>query len=199
MDVTHGQRSPYRRRGTPLNQPPRAIDQAEILRRLLAKDASLWSDDQEEQAKIRDRLGWLTLHDAMAVRRAEFEAFGQEVRARGYQRAVLLGMGGSSLAPEGLQATFGAAPGRPELTVLDTTDPASILALERTLDLPRTLFIVSSKSGTTLETISLFRYFAAKVRARTGGGLDDIPAIPDPGTPTREVEGEQRGWGRVLD
>src|SRR3989454_6957364 len=191
MDVTHGQRSPYRRRGTPLNQPPRAIDQAEILRRLLAKDASLWSDDQEEQAKIRDRLGWLTLHDTMAVRRAELEAFGQEVRSRGYQRAGLLGMGGSSLAPEVLQSTFGAAPGRPELTVLDTTDPASILALERTLDLPRTLFIVSSKSGTTLETISLFRYFAAKVRARTGGSLDNFIAITHPGTPLQELASEQ--------
>src|SRR5437867_13222840 len=105
----------------------------------------------------------------MAVRRAELEAFGQEVRSRRYQRAVLLGMGGSSLAPEVLQATFGGAPGRPVLTVVDTTDPASILALARTLDLPRTLFIVSSKSGTTLETISRFRYFAANVRARTCG------------------------------
>ena len=182
-----------------MNQPPRAIDQAEILRRLLAKDASLWSDDQEEQAKIRDRLGWLTLHDTMAVRRAELEAFGQEVRSRRYQCAVLLGMGGSSLAPEVLQATFGAAPGRPELTVLDTTDPASILALERTLDLPRTLFIVSSKSGTTLETISLFRYFAAKVRARTGGSLDNFIAIPDPGTPLEELASEQRFWRCFLN
>jgi len=182
-----------------LNQPPRAIDQAEILRRLLAKDASLWSDDQEEQAKIRDRLGWLTLHDTMAVRRAELEAFGQEVRSRRYQCAVLLGMGGSSLAPEVLQATFGAAPGRPELTVLDTTDPASILALERTLDLPRTLFIVSSKSGTTLETISLFRYFAAKVRARTGGSLDNFIAITDPGTPLEELASEQRFWRCFLN
>src|SRR3989441_12913885 len=199
MDVTHGQRSPYRRRGTPLTQPPRSIDQAEILRRLQARDASLWSDDQEEQAKIRDRLGWLTLHDAMAVRRAELEAFGQEVRARGYQRAVLLGMGGSSLAPEVLQSTFGAAPGRPELTVLDTTDPASILALERTLDLPRTMFIVSSKSGTTLETISLFRYLAAKVRARTGGALDNFIAITDPGGPLQALAAAQGFWRGFPD
>src|SRR2546428_13671666 len=92
-------------------------------------------------------------------------------------------MGGSSLAPEVLQGTFGAAPGRPELTVLDTTDPASILALERTLDLPRTMFIVSSKSGTTLETISLFRYLAAKVRARTGGALGQLLPSTRPGAP----------------
>src|SRR3989442_7913983 len=127
----------------------------------------------------------------MAGRGAELEACGQEVRAGGYQRAVLLGMGGSSLAPEVLQSTFGAAPGRPELTVLDTTDPASILALERTLDLPRTMFIVSSKSGTTLETISLFRYLAAKVRARTGGVIDNFIAITHRGTPHEELASEQ--------
>jgi len=182
-----------------LNEAARTIDQADILRRLLAKDASLWSDDQDEQAKIRNRLGWLTLHETMAVRRAELEAFGQEVRARGYQRAVLIGMGGSSLAPEVLQATFGAAPGRLELSVLDTTDPASILAVERTLDLERTLFIVSSKSGTTLETISLYRYFAAKVRALSGGALENFIAITDPGTPLEEMSSEQRFWRCFLN
>ncbi len=83
-----------------VSERPGIPSQQEILERLMAKDASLWSDEPEQQAKIRDRLGWLTLHDAMAVRRAELEDFGQEVRARGYQRAVLLGMGGSSLAPE---------------------------------------------------------------------------------------------------
>ena len=182
-----------------MNVPPRTIGQAEILQRLLAKDPSLWTDDPEVQAKIRDRLGWLTLHDTMAVRRAELEAFGQEVRTRGYQRAVLLGMGGSSLAPEVLQATFGAAPGRAELTVLDTTDPASILAVERSLDLSRTLFIVSSKSGTTLETISLYRYFAAKVRPLNGGPLDNFIAITDPGTPLEELASQQRFWRCFLN
>ena len=181
-----------------MNQP-RCIDQAEILRRLLAKDASLWVDDPEQQAKIGDRLGWLKLHDTMGVRRAELEAFGQEVRTRGYQRAVLLGMGGSSLAPEVLQATFGAAPGRPELIVLDTTDPASILAVEQSLDLTRALFIVSSKSGTTLETISLFRYFAAKMRALSGGPLENFIAITDPGTPLEELSSEQRFWRCFLN
>src|SRR5207244_12516430 len=102
-------------------------------------------------------------------------------------------------ATEVLQATFGASPWLPELTVLDTTDPASILALERTLDLPRTLFIVSSKSGTTLETISLFRYFAAKVRARTGGSLDNFIAITDPGAPLAELASGQRVWRWFLN
>jgi glucose-6-phosphate isomerase len=182
-----------------VSEPPRAPGQQEILQRLLAKDASLWSDDAEKQAKIRNRLGWLDLHDTMAVRRAELDEFAREVRARGYTRAVLLGMGGSSLAPEVLQATFGAAPGYPPLTVLDTTDPASILALERSLELSRTLFIVSSKSGTTLETVSLFRYFAAKLRAVGASELDNFIAITDPGTPLEELASRERFWRCFLN
>ena len=180
------------------SEPSAPATQTEVLRRLLEKDASLWSQSPEEQDAIRNRLGWLDLHDTMAVRRAELEDFAREVRTRGYQRAVLLGMGGSSLAPEVFQATFGAAPGFPSLTVLDTTDPASILALERTLDLPSTLFIVSSKSGTTIETISLFRYFAAKSRAVTGS-LSNFVAISDPWTPLEELAGREGFWRCFLN
>jgi len=176
-----------------------APGQADVLQRLLAKDATLWAQSADEQDAIRSRLGWLTLHDTMAVRRAELDEFAREVRARGYQRAVLLGMGGSSLAPEVFQATFGAAPGYPLLTVLDTTDPATILAVERSLDLPRTLFIVSSKSGTTIETVSLFRYFAEKVRPLTGGRLDNFIAITDPGTPLEELASKERFWRCFLN
>jgi glucose-6-phosphate isomerase len=180
-----------------VNEPSGTLSQQEILERLLAKDASLWTDDTQQQAKVRERLGWLTLHETMAARLAELETFGEEVRARGYERAVLLGMGGSSLAPEVLQSTFGAASARPELAVLDTTDPASILALERTLNLSRTVFIVSSKSGTTLETITLYRYFVAKVRALGGGALDNFIAITDPGTLLEQLASEQ-GFRRCF-
>ncbi len=180
-------------------EPPRALGQQEILQRLLAKDASLWTDDPQKQAEVRDRLGWLDLHDTMAVRRAELDEFAREVRARGYTRAVLLGMGGSSLAPEVLQATFGAAPGYPPLTVLDTTDPASILALEGSIDPRSTLFIVSSKSGTTLETVSLFRYFAAKMRAAGATALDNFIAVTDPGTPLEETASRERFWRCFLN
>jgi glucose-6-phosphate isomerase len=173
--------------------------QAEVLRRLLEKDASLWSQSPEEQESIRNRLGWLDLHDTMAVRRAELEDFAREVRARGYTRAVLLGMGGSSLAPELFQSTFGAAPGHPPLTVLDTTDPASILALEGSIDPRSTLFIVSSKSGTTLETLSLFRYFAAKSRAVSGGRLANFIAITDPWTPLEQLAQREGFWRCSLN
>jgi glucose-6-phosphate isomerase len=177
----------------------RAPSQAEILQRLLARDASLWTDDPQKHAEVRERLGWLDLQDTMAVRRAELDDFAREVRARGYTRAVLLGMGGSSLAPEVLQATFGAAPGYPPLTVLDTTDPASILALEGSIDPRSTLFIVSSKSGTTLETVSLFRYFAAKIRASGATALDNFIAITDPGTPLEELASRERFWRCFLN
>jgi glucose-6-phosphate isomerase len=173
--------------------------QAEILRRLLAKDASLWSQSPEEQESIRNRLGWLDLHETMAVRRAELDDFAREVRARGYTRAVLLGMGGSSLAPEVFQSTFGAAPGYPPLTVLDTTDPASILALEGSIDPRSTLFIVSSKSGTTIETLSLFRYFAAKVRANDGGALTNFIGITDPRTLLEEISEKEGFWRCFLN
>ena len=128
-----------------------------------------------------------------------FAAFAREVRTRGYQRVVLLGMGGSSLAPEVFQSTFGAAPGRPALTVLDTTDPGSIAGLEVSLDLPRTLFIVSSKSGTTIETLSLYRYFSAKMRMAMGDSLDNFIAITDPGTPLEKLASQDGFWRCFLN
>ncbi|MFQ6019900.1 MAG: transaldolase, partial [Dehalococcoidia bacterium] len=102
------------------------------------------------------------------------------------------------LAPEVLQNSFEATPGHPPLTVLDTSDPASILAVERSLDLASTLFIVSSKSGTTLETISLYRYFFDKLRAIKGGSTgDNFVAITDPGTPLESIAREN-GFRRCF-
>ncbi len=177
----------------------RSLEEASFLRRLREKDASLWSNDPAVQTRIRDRLGWLTAHETLAARVDELTDFAETVRERGHERAVLLGMGGSSLAPEVLQRTFGAAPGYPELVVLDTTDPASILDVERSLDLEKTVFIVSSKSGTTIETASLHRYFAAKVRSRNGDGvLDSFAAITDPGTPLARASAEE-GFLRCFE
>src|SRR5207245_10178974 len=101
----------------------------------------------------------------------------EQAAGEGFTHA-LLGMGGSSLAPEMFARTFGAAPGALELTVLDTTHPATIAEVERSLDLSRTLFIVASKSGTTLETLSQFEHFFALVKKGSS-----FVAITDPGTP----------------
>jgi glucose-6-phosphate isomerase len=172
-----------------------APDARGLLGRLLRKDTALWADDHEVRAKIADRLGWLDVHARMLDRVPELEAFAEEVRERGYTHAVLLGMGGSSLAPEMFQLTFGNAAGCPELIVLDTTDPAQILAAERRLDLEHTLFVVSSKSGTTIETLSLLHYFADRVRGATGDDvLDNFVAITDPGTPLEKLAQNEGFW-----
>ena len=127
--------------------------------------------------EIGDRLGWLTISDAMLERADELVAFARGCAADGLTDAVLLGMGGSSLAPEVLWRTFGATDGALALHVLDSTDPAAILAVREQIDLEHTLFVVSTKSGGTIETLSLFEYFHSLV----GNGRQFI-AITDPGS-----------------
>ena len=114
---------------------------------------------------IGNRLGWLDVPVAMRQRSSELTAFAAEVRDAGFTDAVLLGMGGSSLCPEVLRTSFGSAPGFPVLHVLDTTDPVAITGLEGRLELDHTLFLVASKSGTTLETSSHLAHFWEAVTA----------------------------------
>jgi glucose-6-phosphate isomerase len=154
------------------------------LERLREKDASLWSDDPREQELIRNRLGWMDVHTQMLDRIDELKAFVEWVRENDFQWVVLMGMGGSSLAPEVLERTFGSHAGYPELIVLDTTDPEAILRVENRIDVIHTLFIVSSKSGTTVETASLHRYFGERMQDATGdtGTLSNFVAVTDPGT-----------------
>jgi transaldolase/glucose-6-phosphate isomerase len=169
----------------------RSLEQEGFARRLWAKDATLWESGEAEQRAIENRLGWLGAAGSVLEHCDRLRAFATEVKEAGFRRAVLLGMGGSSLAPEVFQRTFGPAPGDPDLVVLDTTDPAAILAVGRDLDLARTLFIVSSKSGTTTETSSLYRYFFEKVRALKGPRAgENFVAITDPDTPLERLAGE---------
>jgi transaldolase/glucose-6-phosphate isomerase len=146
-----------------------------IARRVWAKDESLWGGP--EVAEIGDRLGWLTISDAMTERADELVEFARGCARDGLTDAVLLGMGGSSLAPEVLWRTFGATEGALALHVLDSTDPAAILALAETIDLDRTLFVVSTKSGGTIETLSLFEHFYSLVPDGSR-----FVAITDPGS-----------------
>lgn len=184
-----------------MNHTLALLRERRFLERLTDKDPSLWSADPAEQEKIRNRLGWLTVHELMAGRREEMRDFAREVRDRGYTHAVLLGMGGSSLAPEVFQRTFGAAPGCPPLSVLDTTDPTTILETDRSLKQSETLFIVSSKSGSTIETQCLYRYFAARVREVRGhgGALENFVAITDPGTVLARQAEDEGFWRCFLN
>lgn len=167
--------------------------------RLQARDASLWASDPATQEKIGRRLGWVNLHQSMRANLDDLRGFAEWVRGLGFRHAVLLGMGGSSLAPEVLQRTFGAAPGFPELHVLDTTDPLAIVRVENRVEVHSTLFIVSSKSGTTLETVSLERYFGERTLDATGdtGALDNFVAVTGPDTPLHHRALES-GFHRVF-
>lgn len=154
-----------------------------FLERLWSKDPTLWKTGPVDKKLIRDALGWLTLPDVMEEHKDSIEAFAGEVKNSGFTHAVLLGMGGSSLAPLVMSETFGHKPGYPALIVLDTTDPDAVKAVTAQIDPARTLFIVSSKSGSTIEPLSLFEYFYELVSKTMGeeAGRNFI-AITDPGT-----------------
>jgi transaldolase / glucose-6-phosphate isomerase len=149
------------------------------VRRLWARDATLWTGADEA-----DWLGWLGIVEDQLGRNAELRRVAEGVSREGFTRAVLLGMGGSSLCPEVLKETFGRVDGFPELFVLDSTDPAQIRALERKVDLAKTLFIVASKSGSTLEPNIFTQYFFERVRQVVGAERagSRFVAITDPGS-----------------
>ncbi len=132
----------------------------DVTGRIWAGDHTLWRPDPVE---ISNRLGWLSVVDQMMDYQGQLGPFAEQVAQDGYSTAVLLGMGGSSLGAEVLVSTYGVGPGALDLKVLDTTDPAAIRALEESIDFQHTLFIVASKSGTTLESLSHFAYFWEKI------------------------------------
>ena len=164
-------------------------------RRLWAHDPTLWAE--KGTPEIEDRLGWLDLPRSMSDLAGELADFGGEVRDAGVRDVVLLGMGGSSLAPEVFQRTFGVSPGYPRLRVLDSTHPAAVAGLGEDVRVSETLFVVSSKSGTTLETLSLFRYFWALAAAELEDPGGRFVAVTDPGS-TLERLGAERRFRRVF-
>ncbi|TAM76948.1 bifunctional transaldolase/phosoglucose isomerase [bacterium] len=152
--------------------------------RLWKKDASLWSNQPAHVKIIENALGWLDVPQKMLEYLADLQAFTAEVKAAGFSDAVVLGMGGSSLAPDVFRLTFGHQPDAPRLHVLDSSDPEQIASLEKELDLAHTLFFVSSKSGTTVEPNAFFRYFYERVQKTIGSqrAAKHFVAITDPGT-----------------
>jgi transaldolase / glucose-6-phosphate isomerase len=149
--------------------------------RLWNKDASLWKDHGPTMTKIVNRLGWLDIQST--IDRDRLQALQDSVKDSAFKHVVLLGMGGSSLAPEVLFETFGQQAGFPALIVLDSTDPARIQEVEDSINLSETLFIVASKSGGTVETISFYKYFYE----RTGGAGDQFIAITDPDSQLEKI------------
>jgi transaldolase / glucose-6-phosphate isomerase len=165
--------------------------------RVWTRDASLWTTAPEHIKVISNRMGWLSSIDAMQKRLPELMAFVEDVKASGMTDVVVLGMGGSSLAPDMFSQIFGAARGL-RVRVLDTTDPNTIADLEAKLDLAKTLFIVSSKSGGTVEVNSFYKYFRAKIDvfAADSAGRHFV-AITDEGTSLQSLAAAE-GFRKVF-
>jgi glucose-6-phosphate isomerase len=155
--------------------------------RLFDHDTSLWTDDPDVAATIADRLGWLEAPEHFALLIPALEGFGDGIVEAGFDNAVVMGMGGSSLAPDVLHRTFGTTEGYLGLRILDSTDPASVAAVVADLDPLETLWIVASKSGTTTEPLAFMADAWARVKAELEArGSDQRPgeffvAITDPG------------------
>ncbi len=166
-----------------INNALESLDEKQYSRRLHSKDPYLWKSDPVAAEEIRNRLGWLYIENFIG-RIDEIKNFAKEIKNEKYKHVVLLGMGGSSLCPEVMRETFNSAPGFPKLIMLDNTAPEAVEDVEKQIDLNKTLFIVASKSGTTTETLSFYKYFWNKV---TETGIENpgkhFIATTDPGTP----------------
>ena len=189
------------KRSDTLNEPDVAsaladLEQSQVISRIWNGDHTVWKPDPTE---ISDRLGWLTVTGFMREQLPELEAFGTEVRDAGFRWFVLLGMGGSSLGPEVLRQTFGSAPGYPELIVLDSTVPGWVQSVADAIDPAQTLFLVSSKSGSTTEPNMFYAYFRGLVEQAVGAEQagSHFIAVTDPGSSLAKLA-EEQGFRRVF-
>ncbi|MEQ1884941.1 MAG: bifunctional transaldolase/phosoglucose isomerase [Bryobacteraceae bacterium] len=153
--------------------------------RIWNHDPSVWSNADEAKW-----LGWLTITGEQLQQTQRFFQFAEEVKAAGFTHGVLLGMGGSSLCPEVLRLSFGAVPGFPDFQILDSTDPGRVATIEAGIDISKTLFIVASKSGSTLEPNVFHKYFFE----RAGRNGKQFVAITDPGSNMDKTAKEQGFW-----
>ncbi|TML02209.1 MAG: bifunctional transaldolase/phosoglucose isomerase, partial [Actinobacteria bacterium] len=164
--------------------------EAEVAQRIWRKDDTLWGEHGAPE--VGNRLGWLTISETMREELPDLQAFAKQAAADGLTDCVLLGMGGSSLAPEVFRRSFGVKEGALRLHVLDSTDAAAIRAVEDAIDIDKTLFLVSSKSGGTIETLSQFKHFWSR---KPDG--DHFAAITDPGSGLADLATEH-GFRRVF-
>jgi len=173
----------------------KAWDAAKVHDRIWQLDGTVWVADPAVAAKtpeLANRLGWLTVSRDMVAQADTLTAFAQEMKTAGFQQVVVLGMGGSSLAPEVFMTTWGAANGIP-LMVMDSTNPDQVMAATKQLtDVTKTLFVVSSKSGGTLETFSGYKYFFDLVGQHKANPGENFIAITDPGSKLEATAKEQQ-------
>jgi glucose-6-phosphate isomerase len=155
----------------------------DFARRIRTQDSSLSKSDDNKAKVIRNSLGRLTVADEMLGVGDELAEFAESVRARGFQHVMVCGMGGSSLCPEVLARTFGRQQGFPELLVLDSTDPDVIAAFAERIDIERCLFVIASKSGSTIEPNVFYKFWYDQLSRRSENPGDNFIAITDPGSP----------------
>lgn len=178
------------------------MDYERVAERMFAIDAALWSNEPDAQEEIRSRLGWLVSPTTSQILLPSIRHLVSDCQDAGYDRALLLGMGGSSLAPEVLRQSFGVGEvgGKPglDLTILDSTDPIQVAAAAKNSTLEKTLFIVSSKSGTTSEVMAFLETFWAQAEKKFGSQAGEhFIAITDPGTKL-EALAIERGFRGVF-
>jgi transaldolase/glucose-6-phosphate isomerase len=162
------------------------FESRKIVERIWAHDHTVW---KPEPTEITNRLGWLHIAETMRANLDQLEALTASIRAEGYTDVLLLGMGGSSLAPQVFRQTFGLREGYVDLAALDSTDPGAVLAHAEQLEPARTLFVVATKSGRTVETLSFFKYFynwTAEALGQDQAGQHFV-AITDPGSHLAEL------------
>ncbi len=180
--------------GEAVNTTLQDWDEHHTSKRIWEKDHTVWLPDPTE---LSNRLGWLDLPEESLDLVDGIREFAAEIRAANMRHVVLLGMGGSSLAPEVFGETFGNAESYPELIVLDSTHPEAVRMVDNAIDSENSLFVVSSKSGTTLETLSLFRTFWERVSRASATPGHNFIAITDPGSALDQTA-EERGFRRVF-
>jgi transaldolase/glucose-6-phosphate isomerase len=160
-----------------------ALNQQDFTAGFWDKKADLWVQDEAGQASIRSFMGWLRVAETMVGRVAEIEQFVHEVKAAGFKHVVVMGMGGSTMAPIVFKAAFEQGASGLPMSVLDTTDPGTVREIEAAVPLADTLFIVASKSGTTAEPLAFGDYFYAKLKELKGDKAgENFVAITDPGS-----------------
>jgi transaldolase/glucose-6-phosphate isomerase len=169
------------------------LQSVDFSKRFHSKDVTLWKNDPIDQKEVGVRMGWLGSPYIGWVLLTELKGFFSEIKNSGFTQALLLGMGGSSLAPEVLSLIYGESVSGLKLTILDSTDPAQVLNAARKHPANRTLFIVSSKSGGTSEVNALFKYFWERAKKSVGNKTGEhFIAITDPGTSLEKLAREHK-------
>ena len=181
-----------------INKGLAKLESVDFTARLYRHDASLWKSEEAHTKIINNSLGWTEVYDWTLQRLPEIKNFAEEAKKE-FDHVVLMGMGGSSLAPEVLRVIFGKSEGWPELLVLDSTNPDWVSSVRSKIDPAKTLFIFASKSGGTVEPSSQFAYFYDEVSKVKQDAGDNFIAITDPGTGLETLATEKKFRKIQLD